>query len=124
MPISWINRSDGQDQSGSGQKHGSIASPAGPCGYEITPNGGDDRTGGEDVSPFAQWRETPNTIMGVTKEEASYGTPSTAWKANGVFSTPLDNTTSIGASGKASGSGPKDGAGISSPFTPPWSLKS
>lgn len=104
---------------GLGTKHGGIASPQGPCGYDITPNGGGSQKGGEPMGPFGSHKESPNEMMGVARDSMT-GNPS----SQGGFVTPMDTSNSAmpGITGQSSGTGPNNG-GISSPWSGPFGDK-
>lgn len=101
---------------GLGEKHGPFAGPWGACPYTITPNGGASEKGGEPKAPFGSHKETPNDLMGVSRDSMS-AVPG----IQGGISTPMDTSKSEmpGVTG-SSGTGPTGGGKISSPWSGPW----
>lgn len=97
---------------GLGVKHGEIASPQGPCGYDAEPNGGKSLKGGDPTGRWAEHKETPNMMMGVSRDGLA-ANPS----AGGDIITPMSTSKSEmpGLSG-SSGTGPTGAAKISSPW--------
>lgn len=116
---------DQNDKSGYGEKHGSIASPQGPCGYEISQGGGMGQKGGEPSGPFGSHKQT-GSMLPITTRDGMQGAPQGGFGSvgsGGGISTPMDTSKSEmpGVTG-SSGTGPVSGGGakISSPWVGPW----
>ena len=107
---------DGDDVTGYGVKHGQIASPQGPCKYDITPGGGASKKGGEPDGPFGQYMQSPS-VLPIVGRDSLGANPTT----QGGITTPMDTAPTLpGVSGKSDGTGPTGGAKISSPLGSPW----
>lgn len=101
---------------GLGTKHGPLGSPAEDCGYSADPNGGASLKGGDPTGKWAQFKETPNQLMGVSRDGLA-SSPTAA----GAIETPMNTSTAMPmGSGKSDGTGPQNGANISSPWTGPF----
>ena len=97
---------------GLGTPHGKIMSPQEPCPYTAEPNGGPSIKGGDPTSPFGQHKETPNQLMGVSRDGLAANS-----SASGSIVTPMSTSSASmpGLSGSA-GTGPKGEGGISTPW--------
>lgn len=104
-----LGATDNNDKSGLGEKHGSIASPQGPCGYEVNASSGAGQKGGEPGYPQATPSELPVTTRAAVQGNAS---------SQGAIESSMNQAGRFAVSG-ASGTGPKVGGGISSPFVDP-----
>ncbi len=113
MPINLGQGSNGTGQPGLGNKHGEIASPQGPCGYEATPNGGPSQKGGDQTGRWGEHPETSNIMMTVARDGLA-ASPT----ASGSIVTPMSTAKSEMPGLKGSdGTGPKGQGGISSPWS-------
>jgi len=125
MSDKYLGQTDLNDGPGYGPMHGQIATPQGPCKYSIEPNGGKSVKGGEPMGPFGSHKETPNQMMGVSRDSMG-GAPQQGFGnvgSGGGISTPMDTSATMpGVTGQSSGTGPTSGGGakISSPFSSPW----
>lgn len=108
---------DGNDRPGYGNKHGAIASPQGPCGYDIQPGGGASVKGGETQGPFAQYKQSSSPLPIVGRD--SLGANPTV---QGGITTPMDTAPTIPGVRGSDGTGPTSGNGakISTPLGSPW----
>jgi hypothetical protein len=109
---------------GRGTKHGGIASPQGPCPYEITPGGGNGQQGGEPDGPFGSHKQSSSPLP-ITTRDSLAGAPQQGFAnlggAQSRVKTPMDTAPTIpGVTGQSSGSGPTGAGKISTPFTSPW----
>jgi hypothetical protein len=106
---------DMHDTAGCGNDHGAgIKSPLQPCGYDIRGGQSDNQMVGDMASPGPSSGPMPPTQFGPSIERTKKGGP--------PLDTPMNGTTSIGATGNASGTGPQSGGGakISSPWAGPF----
>ena len=106
---------DATDRAGCGNDHGAgIHSPLEPCDYSISGGQSDNQMVGPMASPPPSSGPMPPTQFGPSVERNKQGGP--------VFDTPMNGTTSIGATGQASGTGATSGeaAKISSPWAGPF----
>lgn len=107
-------------------KHGQLASPQGPCGYEVPARGaGTQNEGGiNSQGTIGQYRETPNSSVEMAgRVTGNLPTQGKLPAGEQRLSTPMDasqNGTSIGATGQASGTGPTGAGKISSPWAGPF----
>lgn len=113
---------DNNDKSGYGNKHGSIASPQGPCGYEVQAGSGPSQKGGEPSGSFGQHMQTPGTALPIVGRDGMQGAPQGGFGEvgrGGGISTPMDTSTSAmpGVS-SSSGTGPTTGGGAK--ISTPW----
>lgn len=109
---------DANDKPGYGNKHGQIASPQGPCGYDIQPGGGRSQKGGEPDGPFGSHKQSSSVMPIVTRDSLGADPAS-----RGGITTPMDTAPTLtGVSGKSDGTGPVSGGGakISTPLGSPW----
>lgn len=114
----YEGQTNGNDKSGYGNMHGKIASPQGPCGYEVQPGGGPSEKGGETQGPFASYKESPSAMPIVGRDGLKANI-----QAGGSIVTPMDTSKSEmpgvrGSDGTGSVSGGK--AKISTPWSGPW----
>lgn len=109
-----LNSSNSNDKSGTGSKQGPFSTPQESCGYNITSGAGGGVKGGEPAGPFASPPQSPSELPITTRDTMQANS-----YADGRFQTPMNGTTSIGATGNASGTGPKQGE-ISTPMTFPF----
>lgn len=107
---------------GNFNNHGKVASPQGPCNYDIPASGaattGGD-TGGEPKGKVGAHKQTPGTTVTVKTYDGLQPGPGTMPSGEQRLATPMDaslNGTSIGAPGNSSGTGPSGGGKISSPW--------
>jgi hypothetical protein len=125
MPNKYEGQVDGNDHAGYGVMHGQIASPQGPCGYEVQPGGGASQKGGEPNGPFGSHKQS-NSPLPIATRDSLGGNPQQGFGnvgSGGGISTPMDTSTAMpGVTGNSSGTGPTSGGGakISSPFVSPW----
>lgn len=115
---------DANDRGGYGNKHGQIASPQGPCGYEITPGGGGSQKGGEPKGPFGQHMQS-SSVLPIVGRDSMSKSPQEGFGnlgSGGGIVTPMDTSTTLPGVRGSDGSGPTSGNGakISSPFNSPW----
>lgn len=106
---------------GTGTMHGKIASPQDPCGYELSANTTKSELGGEPVAPFGSYKESPNLMMGVSRDSMTANIT-----VQGGISTPMDTSKAAmpgitGSDGTGATSGGE--AKISSPFVSPFGDK-
>lgn len=102
-------QTDNTDKAGLGEKHGSIASPQGPCGYEVTVGSGTGQKGGEPGYPTQTGSEFPITTRDGFQANAGSG---------GAIESSMNQAGGISVSGSM-GTGSQVGGGISSPFVDP-----
>ena len=97
--------------------HGPIGSPFEACPYDISPSGGNGIKGGENVSPFSQWKQAGSELPITVKSNIPYS-------GTGSLVTPMDEQGAgiPGVTG-SSGTGGKTDGGISTPYVPFESLK-
>lgn len=125
MPNSYEGQEDMNDRSGYGVMHGKIASPQGPCGYDVQAGGGASQKGGEPNGPFGQHKQSNSDLPIVTRDSMG-GAPQQGFGnvgSSGGISTPMDTSKAEmpGVTG-SSGTGATSGGGskISTPFSSPW----
>lgn len=107
---------------GLGNMHGKIGSPLDPVNNEIQPNGGNSQKGGESNGPFGAYKETPNLMMGVSRDSLG-GAPQQGFGnlgSGGGISTPMDTSTFMPGVRGSDGSGPAGSGKIASPLGSPW----
>jgi len=118
MGTNYDGQVDSNDRAGYGNMHGKIASPQGPCGYDVEPGGGKSKKGGEPNGPFGQHLQS-NSPLPIVGRDGMSANPT----IQGGISTPMDTSNAMpGVTGNSSGTGPTGGGGakISSPFVSPW----
>lgn len=103
---------DKNDKAGCGNMIGSIASPQASV---ASPGNAGGVQGGEPDGPFGQYKQSGNTLPIQTRDKLTANPNS-----GGRFQTPMDGTTSIGATGQASGTGAAGKGKISSPMGSPF----
>lgn len=98
---------------GLGTMHGSIASPAEACGYEVSPGSGGGAKGGEPQGPFGKHRQT-ESILPIIGRDSLGGNLGTG----GDIATPMSTSGAAmpGLSG-SDGTGQTGEGKISSPWS-------
>lgn len=108
-------------------KHGQIASPLQPCGYEIPSRGASSQAGavygGESKGKVGAHMQTPGTKVQMESYSGQAPSPGTMPAGERRLATPMDATLlgiNTGTPGNASGTGAQGSGKISSPWSGPF----
>lgn len=103
---------DLEDKAGCGNSHGPLCSPLEPCGYDVSRG----QANNSMVPPLS----APAPSAGGLPPTQFADSINVNKKGGAPFDTPMNGTTSIGATGNASGTGNKSKGDISSPWSGPF----